>query len=178
MFMTRTSLIVRDTRLGRLSARAFFWLQSIPGEGDNPVKRHMTVGDFLVAYLRKAGVRHVFGIPGDLALKLFFALGKKDDLQNFSPPPLHRARRPPARSPPPPPPARPVKSASYALPTAPAATTWSIPSPVRSPSGCRSLSSPAAREKRSANSARSSITRPAKSNRSAASTTRSPVPRA
>src|SRR5712692_6838713 len=41
----------------------------------------MTVGDFLVAYLRKAGVRHVFGIPGDLALKLFFALGKKHDLE-------------------------------------------------------------------------------------------------
>src|SRR3984893_18297142 len=41
----------------------------------------MTVGDFLVAYLRKAGVRHVFGIPGDLALKLFFALGRKQDLQ-------------------------------------------------------------------------------------------------
>src|SRR5258708_8848934 len=41
----------------------------------------MTVGDFLVAYLRKAGVRHVFGIPGDLALKLFFALGKKHDVE-------------------------------------------------------------------------------------------------
>jgi indolepyruvate decarboxylase len=41
----------------------------------------MTLGDFLVAYLRKIGVRHVFGIPGDLALKLFFALGRKQDLQ-------------------------------------------------------------------------------------------------
>jgi TPP-dependent 2-oxoacid decarboxylase len=45
------------------------------------MKRHMTLGDFLVAYLRKIGVRHVFGIPGDLALKLFFALGRKQDLQ-------------------------------------------------------------------------------------------------
>jgi indolepyruvate decarboxylase len=44
------------------------------------MKRRMTVGDFLVAYLRKIGVRHVFGIPGDLALKLFFALGKKHGL--------------------------------------------------------------------------------------------------
>ena len=35
----------------------------------------MALGDFLVAYLRKIGVSHVFGIPGDLALKLFFALG-------------------------------------------------------------------------------------------------------
>jgi TPP-dependent 2-oxoacid decarboxylase len=45
------------------------------------MKRKMTLGDFLVAYLRKIGVQHVFGIPGDLALKLFFALGKKHDLQ-------------------------------------------------------------------------------------------------
>src|ERR1700691_1185163 len=41
----------------------------------------MALGDFLVAYLRKIGVSHVFGIPGDLALKLFFALGKRHDLE-------------------------------------------------------------------------------------------------
>jgi TPP-dependent 2-oxoacid decarboxylase len=41
------------------------------------VKRHMPLGDFLVAYLRKIGTDHIFGIPGDLALKLFFALGAK-----------------------------------------------------------------------------------------------------
>lgn len=41
----------------------------------------MTLGDFLGAYLRKLGVRHVFGIPGDLALKLFFALGRKHGLE-------------------------------------------------------------------------------------------------
>jgi indolepyruvate decarboxylase len=45
------------------------------------MQRRMMLGDFLVAYLRKLGVRHVFGIPGDLALKLFFALGKKHDLK-------------------------------------------------------------------------------------------------
>jgi TPP-dependent 2-oxoacid decarboxylase len=45
------------------------------------VKKRMTLGSFLVAYLRKIGVRHVFGIPGDLALKLFFALGRKHDLE-------------------------------------------------------------------------------------------------
>ncbi|MGH7878815.1 MAG: thiamine pyrophosphate-binding protein, partial [Candidatus Binataceae bacterium] len=45
------------------------------------MKRRMTLGEFLVAYLRKIGVRHVFGIPGDLALKLFFALGRKHDLE-------------------------------------------------------------------------------------------------
>ena len=32
------------------------------------MKRRMTLGDFVVAYLRKIGVSHVFGIPGDLAL--------------------------------------------------------------------------------------------------------------
>ena len=45
------------------------------------MKRHMALGDFLVAYLRKIGVSHVFGIPGDLALKLFFALGRKHGLE-------------------------------------------------------------------------------------------------
>ncbi|MBV8055447.1 MAG: hypothetical protein JO071_09440, partial [Deltaproteobacteria bacterium] len=45
------------------------------------MKRRMTLGDFLVAYLHRIGVRHVFGIPGDLALKLFFAFGRKQDLQ-------------------------------------------------------------------------------------------------
>jgi indolepyruvate decarboxylase len=48
------------------------------------MKRYMTLGDFLVAYLRKIGIRHVFGIPGDLALKLFFTLGKKHDLEIFT----------------------------------------------------------------------------------------------
>ena len=41
----------------------------------------MALGDFLVAYLRKIGVSHVFGIPGDLALKLFFALGRKHGMK-------------------------------------------------------------------------------------------------
>src|SRR5215475_179683 len=31
----------------------------------------MALGDFLVAYLRKIGVTHLFGIPGDLVLRLF-----------------------------------------------------------------------------------------------------------
>jgi TPP-dependent 2-oxoacid decarboxylase len=41
----------------------------------------MKLGDFLIAYLRKIGTEHLFGIPGDLALKLFFALGRKHGLQ-------------------------------------------------------------------------------------------------
>src|SRR5258705_7173080 len=36
----------------------------------------MPVGDFLVAYLQKIGVTHLFGIPGDLVLRLFSRLGK------------------------------------------------------------------------------------------------------
>ena len=45
------------------------------------MKRHMALGDFLVAYLRKIGTEHLFGIPGDLALKLFFSLGRKHGFQ-------------------------------------------------------------------------------------------------
>src|SRR5260370_13327981 len=45
------------------------------------MKRRMTLGDFVVAYLRKIGVSHVFGIPGDLALKLFFTMGRKPGLK-------------------------------------------------------------------------------------------------
>src|ERR1700692_2684839 len=41
----------------------------------------MSMGDFLVAYLHKIGTTHVFGIPGDLALKLFFALGRREGPQ-------------------------------------------------------------------------------------------------
>src|ERR1700731_4867601 len=37
----------------------------------------MKLGDFLVAYLRKIGTEHLFGIPGDLALKFFFSVGRK-----------------------------------------------------------------------------------------------------
>ncbi|MGH7905793.1 MAG: thiamine pyrophosphate-binding protein [Candidatus Binataceae bacterium] len=45
------------------------------------LKRHMALGDFLTAYLRKIGSTHLFGIPGDLALKLFFALGRRHGLE-------------------------------------------------------------------------------------------------
>lgn len=45
------------------------------------MKRHMPLGEFLLSYLRKLGVEQVFGIPGDLALKLFFTLGRKHGLR-------------------------------------------------------------------------------------------------
>jgi indolepyruvate decarboxylase len=35
----------------------------------------MALGDFLVAYLKRAGVTHIFGLPGDLVLGLFQRFG-------------------------------------------------------------------------------------------------------
>jgi indolepyruvate decarboxylase len=37
----------------------------------------MPLGDFLVAYLRRLGVKRMFGIPGDLVLRLFSHLGER-----------------------------------------------------------------------------------------------------
>jgi indolepyruvate decarboxylase len=41
----------------------------------------MRLGDFLVAYLRRAGVTHIFGLPGDLVLGLFHRFGRTRGLQ-------------------------------------------------------------------------------------------------
>ncbi len=41
----------------------------------------MPLGDFLVAYLRKIGVTHLFGIPGDLVIRLFLRFGARHGLQ-------------------------------------------------------------------------------------------------
>jgi indolepyruvate decarboxylase len=41
----------------------------------------MKLGDFLVAYLRTVGVTHLFGIPGDLVINLFFKLGRPRGLR-------------------------------------------------------------------------------------------------
>jgi indolepyruvate decarboxylase len=40
----------------------------------------MPLGDFLVAYLKRAGVTHLFGLPGDLVLGLFHRFGRDRDL--------------------------------------------------------------------------------------------------
>lgn len=45
------------------------------------MKPRMRLGDFLVAYLKRAGVRHVFGLPGDLVLGLFHRFGRDRDLE-------------------------------------------------------------------------------------------------
>ena len=36
----------------------------------------MKLGDYLVAYLKKIGVSHLFGIPGDLVINLFYKFGR------------------------------------------------------------------------------------------------------
>ncbi|MBM4246553.1 MAG: hypothetical protein FJ148_22610 [Deltaproteobacteria bacterium] len=41
------------------------------------MQARMPLGDFLVAYLRRLGVKRIFGIPGDLVLRLFSQLGER-----------------------------------------------------------------------------------------------------
>jgi indolepyruvate decarboxylase len=41
----------------------------------------MALGDFLVAYLKRAGVTHLFGLPGDLVLGLFHRFGSERGLE-------------------------------------------------------------------------------------------------
>jgi indolepyruvate decarboxylase len=41
------------------------------------MQARMPLGDFLVAYLRRIGVKRIFGIPGDLVLRLFSQLGDR-----------------------------------------------------------------------------------------------------
>jgi TPP-dependent 2-oxoacid decarboxylase len=41
----------------------------------------MKLGDFLVAYLKRAGVTHIFGLPGDLVLGLFHRFGRDRGLE-------------------------------------------------------------------------------------------------
>ena len=36
----------------------------------------MPLGEFVVAYLRRLGVTHIFGLPGDLVLGLFQSLAR------------------------------------------------------------------------------------------------------
>jgi len=45
------------------------------------MRPRMALGDFLVAYLRRAGVTHIFGLPGDLVLGLFHRFGRERALE-------------------------------------------------------------------------------------------------
>ncbi|MGH7844913.1 MAG: thiamine pyrophosphate-binding protein [Candidatus Binatia bacterium] len=40
------------------------------------MEHRMKMGDYLVAYLKKIGVSHLFGIPGDLVINLFLKFGR------------------------------------------------------------------------------------------------------
>ena len=51
------------------------------GTAHGAMRPRMRLGDFLVAYLRRAGVRHIFGLPGDLVLGLFQRFGRSRDLE-------------------------------------------------------------------------------------------------
>ncbi len=44
----------------------------------------MPLGDFLVAYLARAGVKHLFGLPGDLVLNLYHRFAQKRGLRLVS----------------------------------------------------------------------------------------------
>ncbi len=45
------------------------------------MRASMPLGDFLVAYLQRAGVTHIFGLPGDLVLGLFHRFGRARGLE-------------------------------------------------------------------------------------------------
>jgi len=45
------------------------------------MKPRMPLGEFLVAYLRRMGVTHLFGLPGDLVLGLFQSLARERELE-------------------------------------------------------------------------------------------------
>lgn len=45
------------------------------------MKPRMALGDFLVAYLQRLGVTHLFGIPGDLVMRLFLRFGQRRGLR-------------------------------------------------------------------------------------------------
>jgi indolepyruvate decarboxylase len=50
------------------------------------MRPRMKLGDFMVSYLQRAGVEHIFGLPGDLVLGLFLRFGRTRglDIVTFS----------------------------------------------------------------------------------------------
>jgi len=63
--LLRTQIVDRDW-----PAHYFGW------QGVAVMELKMKLGDYLVAYLKKIGVSHLFGIPGDLVINLFFKFGR------------------------------------------------------------------------------------------------------
>ncbi|MCZ6782924.1 MAG: thiamine pyrophosphate-binding protein [Proteobacteria bacterium] len=52
-----------------------------PARAKRSMRATMPLGDFLVAYLNRAGVDHIFGLPGDLVLGLFQRFGRDRGLE-------------------------------------------------------------------------------------------------
>ncbi|HYB12991.1 MAG TPA: thiamine pyrophosphate-binding protein, partial [Myxococcota bacterium] len=50
-------------------------------EPSSAMRPRMPLGDFLVAYLKRHGVTHLFGLPGDLVLGLFHRFGRDRALE-------------------------------------------------------------------------------------------------
>jgi indolepyruvate decarboxylase len=50
-------------------------------EPSSAMRPRMALGDFLVAYLKRHGVTHIFGLPGDLVLGLFHQFGRDRALE-------------------------------------------------------------------------------------------------
>src|SRR5215471_7624417 len=48
---------------------------------EEAMQAQMRLGDYLVAVLRRLGVKRLFGIPGDLVLRLFSQLGERRGLR-------------------------------------------------------------------------------------------------
>ena len=70
----------RGSRGSRARAGGAPLLRPAP-RGGRLMRSRMQLGDFLVAYLRRAGVQHVFGLPGDLVLGLFLRFGSTHGLE-------------------------------------------------------------------------------------------------
>lgn len=51
------------------------------GRRRSSMRARMALGDFLVAYLKRAQVSHIFGLPGDLVLGLFHRFGRERGLE-------------------------------------------------------------------------------------------------
>ena len=45
------------------------------------MEARMQLGNYLVAYLRRIGLTHLFGIPGDLVIQLFMKFGQPHDIR-------------------------------------------------------------------------------------------------
>lgn len=110
------------------------------------MERKMKLGDYLVAYLKKIGVSHLFGIPGDLVINLFLKFGRPKGLKIITlshEPGVGFAADGYARST--------GRIGVICVTYGAEGTTWSIPLTAPFPSECRFSSSVAGRARRKEN---------------------------